>query len=557
MLWHLFGSVRLVTADGEVDLGPAKQRCVLAALLLSPGQVVPLATLVDRVWGERPPRAANAVAPYVTRLRRILDAAGTGDTISFAAGGYRLDGCADRVDLHRARRLATEARAARDAADHRRAAGLLREAVEQVDGRPLGGIPGAWAARVRDALLREWLELHAELARALLRSGDHEQVILRLEPLAVEHPTAEPIAGPLMTALAGMGRSAQALDLYARTRAAIVEELGTEPSAALRDIHLELLYARGTTAPQPPPASPPAQLPPAAATYTGRAAELSRLDALLDGGARLIGVWGPPGVGKSALVVHWAHRVRSRFADGQIYLDLRGFAPAGTATDPADAVRHLLQAVGVAGKDVPQDLDARVGLMRTLFAERRILIIVDNAASAGHVRPLLPGGEGCVVVATSRNRLAALVAADGARPLDLGVLPPADARLLLARRVGRRRVEAEPEAADRLVAAGAGCPWPLVTISARAAMEPDRPLSAIAAELAVAGRRLDGLDGDADTDPAVSFSLVVPRAQPPAARLFRLLARPPWTGYRRPGGARSPPSPRTPARCWPSSWPRT
>ena len=333
----LLGPVRLTVGGIEQDLGPPKRRCVLAVLLMRPNRAVPVGTLIDRVWGDRPPRSPNAAAPHITRLRKLLPA---GVELRYTDGGYRLDCDLHSVDLHRARQRAEAARAAEVAGEHARAADLLAAATSEWSLEPLAGLDGAWAARSRAALTSEGLELRARRAAANLCLERYADVIDELRPGARGPPVREGLAVPLMRALAAVGRPAEALDIHARVRTALADQLGADPSPALADLHLEILRTErrtgaaaartarpepATTRPDEPPAaasgspagagSPasarPAELPAGVAAFTGREAELAELDRLTaptPAVLPIVAVSGSPGVGKSALVVHWAHR---------------------------------------------------------------------------------------------------------------------------------------------------------------------------------------------------------------------------------------------------------
>ncbi|HET8658646.1 MAG TPA: tetratricopeptide repeat protein [Micromonosporaceae bacterium] len=273
----------------------------------------------------------------------------------------------------------------------------------------------------------------------------------------------------------------------------------------------------------------PRQLPADVPGFTGRDAQLHELDLLMAGAERastlvVPAVSGTAGVGKTALAVHWAHRVRGRFPDGQLYVNLRGFDPAGRAVSPAEAVRGFLDALGVAPQHVPAGLDPQTALYRSLVADRRMLILLDNARDADQVRPLLPGAAGCLVVVTSRDLLSGLVVSEGAHPLVLDLLTTDEARRLLERRLGAARVAAEPEAVDDIVGACARLPLALAIVAARAVARPAFPLSGLADALRQARGGLDVFThGDPATDVRAVFSWSYHTLRAPAARLFRLL----------------------------------
>ncbi|GIF38215.1 AfsR/SARP family transcriptional regulator [Actinoplanes xinjiangensis] len=521
MHWRLLGPMRLSHGAHEVDPGPGKQRCLLAALLLTPRQVVPSGTLIDRIWGDSPPRSATPLAPYATRLRRILDPVPGAGSLRFTAGGYLIDCEPDLVDLHRARRLVIEARAAEEAGDDELAGRLLLDALDGWGDEALAGVPGDWAARVRDALARERLDVLTRLGRSTLRLGRAEEAAERLAPFAAEHPTVEGLVAVQMSALVAAGRPAQALEAFARTRDAIADRLGSEPGPELTALHTRILRGDAPSVAVPGRrAGELSQLPADAIAFTGRRAELGELDRALAGGLRVAVVTGPPGVGKTALAVHWGHRARHRFPDGQLYLNLRGFDRSDEVMGADEAARTLIAALDP-GRPVPHGLDVRTGLLRGLLAGRRLLLVLDNVRDAAHVRPLLPGAGATVAVVTSRDRLTGLIASHGAAPVPLDALDPGAAGELLAGRLGAARLAAEPCTAAALVAATAGLPLALVTVAARAAIRSGETLGDLAAELA--GSRLDGLGDDDETDPRTVFSWSYRSLSPAAARLFRLL----------------------------------
>ncbi len=274
------------------------------------------------------------------------------------------------------------------------------------------------------------------------------------------------------------------------------------------------------------PGVPPALLPLDVAGFAGREDHLARLDALLDGSTAwlICAVSGTAGVGKTALAVHWAHRVRERFPDGQLYVNLRGADPSGSVMQPIEAVRIFLDALDVPPQRVPAGLPAQVGLYRSLLADRRVLVVLDNARDADQVRPLLPGTAGARVVVTSRNQLMGLIATEGALPVPLDLLSGAEARALLNRRLGVQRVGAEPGAVDEIIARCARLPLALAIVAARAATHPAFPLASLADELGHLRGPLDMIVGDdADTDLRAVLSWSYKTVSAGAAELFRLL----------------------------------
>jgi tetratricopeptide (TPR) repeat protein len=482
------------------------------------------------------------VAPYITRLRRLLqDAAPAGElgVLRYAAGGYRIECEPELVDLHRARRQAGEARAAGRRGDHRSAADLLDRALAGWQAVALAGLRGPWAARMREALQRERLELFAQRAEAELRLGRYQALVDTVRPLLTEHPTMEALAGPLLTALARTGRSGEALRQYAQLRKDLADELGIEPSAPLQQLYLQILRDDGTPDADAPPAPTgparpaqivPTQLPAGVGGFTGRTTELAALDALLAAAERgehsavvISAVSGMAGVGKTALALHWAHGIRHRFPDGQLYVNLRGHA-ATPPLDTAQALAQFLRALGTPAEQIPVDLDEAAALYRTIVADKRILVLLDNAANAEQIRPLFPGGLSSLVVVTSRTRLAGLVALDGAHELQLDVLTEAEARILLERILGAERVRAEPAAVDELARRCAYLPLALRISAANLAAHPRHPITNHLAR-SRAGNRLADLAVPGDDKAAVrtAFDLSHQALTPPAQRLFQRL----------------------------------
>ncbi|WP_329351040.1 tetratricopeptide repeat protein [Streptomyces sp. NBC_01261] len=539
-------------AGSPVDLGPAKRRTVLAALLVDAGRWVPAETLIDRVWGEAPPAQVRATLyAHVARIRRVL--AETGPRLSALSGGglgdaevpspapelvrgpagYRLDLAPDLVDVHRFRNLVTRARRTKGSDAAR--VSTLREAMGLWQGTPLAGVSGEWAARTRENWVHQYVDAVLAWAEAELRVGGHLVVVDALSVLVAEHPLIEPLAVALIRALDAAGRAPEALACYGALRERLADELGTTPGAEAQRAHQAVL--REKAAPRPPSGTGtgrarravPAQLPLDAAGFTGREDELARLEKVLGASTRrptavvVSAVSGTAGVGKTALAVHWAHRVRDRFPDGQLYVNLRGYDPDRPMTAP-DALVRFLTALGVSEQDIPPEPDDRAARYRTEVADRRMLIVLDNAATVEQVRPLLPGTGSCAVLVTSRDSLAGLVAREGAQRLDLDLLPADAARTLLRRLIGPR-AEAEPAAVDALAAQCARLPLALRVAAELAAARPGTPLTDLVAELADQQRRLYLLDAEGDPRAAVVtvFSWSLRQLPAEAAHTFRLL----------------------------------
>jgi len=488
---RLLGTVE-ATADGRsLDLGPVRQRCVLAALAVGAGNPTSLEQLADRVWAERLPSSGQKVLyGYLSRLRRTFEAVGV--TIERRSGGYVLTVDDGAVDLHRFRALVAEARCGKSDDE---ALALYDQALGLWRGEAVMDLDTPWFAALRGELATERLVVQLDHAEVGLRCGRHAELLPVLSAQATRHPLDERLAGLLMLALYHSGRQADALEHYELTRKRLAEELGVDPGRQLRQAHLDVLAAEEPGAPVTPNAVP-RQLPAPPHWFTGRTGELAQLDQAIGTGSTVVisTIGGMGGIGKTYLALQWAYRNLHHYPDGQLFVNLGGFDPSGEPVSTAAAVRRFLDALGVVAEAIPADVESQLGMFRGLVADRRMLIVLDNARDTAQVAPLLPGGTSCTVLVTSRHRLGGLVAAHGAQPLALGGFDPADARALLTRRLGPAKVAAEPAAIDELVRHCAGLPLALGIVAARAANHPDFGLAAVADEMAPASTRLDALD---------------------------------------------------------------
>ena len=539
----VLGPVRAWRGDAELELGASQRRAVLGLLAMRANQVVPRDELIDGLWGEElPASAVNALHVHVSRLRATLEpqrAHRAPSQVLLATGaGYQLRLAPGQLDADAFAQRLAEARVARGTGDLAAAAVSFDAALTLWHGAALAGIGGPWAQIFRAGLDEQRLAAIEEHVEVILTLGRHAEAAQQLVELVRAHPLRERFAGQLMLALYRSGRQAEALNAFADARRVLVGELGIEPGPQLRALHARILAADPgldavavAAAVRPAPPRPaPAQLPADVAAFTGRSDELAALDALLASpageaaaaGAILV-LSGTAGVGKTALAVRWSRRAASAFPDGQLYVNLRGYDP-GQPLPPGAALAGFLRALGLPGQDIPPETDERAAAYRSLLDGRRALVVLDNAASVEQVRPLLPGCPSCLVLVTSRDSLAGLVARHGASRVDLDMLPLPDAVGLLRTLIGGR-VDAEPEAAMALAKQCARLPLALRVAAELAAASPDSALAGLAAELASEQRRLDLLDAGGDERTAVRgvFSWSYRHLPAAAARAFRLI----------------------------------
>ncbi len=534
--FRLLGPTEIVVGDEVRAVGPPRARSLLAYLLLSANRMVPIHELIEALWGGAAPGTARAqIQAEVTRVRRMVQPR---VSVVTASGGYRMELAAGLLDVAEFHDLVAASHRYAAGGERPRAAGSLRHALSLWHGSALADVDAAFAEPTRVRLEEQRLLAIEELAEIELELGRQSALLGELTELVARHPLRERLRASLMLALHREGRSSEALGVARGLRALLLEEHGLDPGRRIVEAELRILQdSPSATAdpaprelPQPMPGRP-ALLPGDPAGFRGRAGQLAELDTLVAAGSGatvvISAVTGAPGVGKTALAVHWALGRRQSFADGQLYLDLRGHA-LEAPMPPREALTHLVFALGVPSADIPSDLDDLAGLYRTLLTDKRLLVLLDNALDAEQVRPLLPGAGRSVVVITSRDRLSGLIAREGARHLLLDVLAPHEAREVLAAVVGEPRVAAEPDAVGALIERCGRLPLALRIAAAHLHTHPDLTVAGFVDRLA-AGDVLGQLavPGDPATAVRAAFALSYQALPAAAAEMFRLLSRVP------------------------------
>ncbi|TSB20681.1 tetratricopeptide repeat protein [Streptomyces benahoarensis] len=536
----LLGPLELWHDGRQWPIGSPKARHVLASLLYAQGEPVGVETLLDRVWGEDDTLESPVATlqSYLSRLRtRLAEAVGDRARIDLASPRrYRLRVAdPDDVDLYRLRRIRAEARAAVAHGDREAAVAQLRRAQALWRGEPLAEFPGAWAAAAGARLTEDRRSLQEERIRLELELGRHTDLIGELRDLVAENPLAQRAVAALMLALYRSGRDGEALELYGTTRRQLNDQLGIDPGADLRTLQRRILAQDTTLDAPPPPAVPTPRLGPAPAAvprpgasstlprdtkdFTGRTGELRTLLATptREGHATALPlsvVHGMPGVGKTALIVHAAHRLRTSYPDGLFYVDLRAYSDQ-PAYEPAEALAFLLHSAGLPDP-LPDTLDERVARWREWTAHRRVLVVLDNARDADQIVPLLPGAASCRAIVASRNRLAEL---DGATPLLLHELSLSEASALFTRVAGRSS-SSDAAALRRIMRIFGGHPLTLQLLAARLRHRDTWDLEYVAGRLTRADDPLDEV-GERVT---AAFQLSFAELRPAARRLFRYAA---------------------------------
>lgn len=538
MEYRILGPITVRSPHGSLTLSSPNQRNLLCALLLGRNRVVPVERLIDVLWGDAPPKTAlTALHGLISQLRRALKDFSGAQPIATRAPGYLLAVADGELDLDEFERLAAAGQAAQAAGAHAEASGLFSEALALWTGPALGGVTAERLLSTEIPRLEERrLAVLGDRIDADLALGRHHDLIPELAGLVSAQPFRERLRAQHMLALYRAGRQAEALALYRAGRRLFADELGLEPGEGLQRLERAILAAdpglswpggsgpavtSAATSPSPPR---PAELPPDITDFTGRGDLLAAIESMLRAasanrpGTPVVAISGKPGVGKSALAVRSAYRARDHFPDGQLFADLRG--ASAEPLDAAELLADWLVVLGASPQGLPRSLDGRVRAFRAYLAERRVLVVLDNAAAEAQVRPLLPSGAGCAAIVTSRTRLAGL---EAARLVELDVLPQEHALELLARVAGAGRVAAEPAAAQAIVAACGGLPLALRLAGARLAARGHWPLTRLAERLSSERGRLDELAAG-DVAVRASVGLSYEAADPGARHAFRLLS---------------------------------
>lgn len=501
----VLGPVQVTARGRAVDARNGKELILLAVLGLSAGRPVPAGTLAERLWdGSPPPRYRSTLYTYITRARRRLEQAGAERSLlSQTPGGYVLHVAEEKVDWHRFTTLRTRASVLAQAGDGRAAVELLDEALRAWRGEPLTGVRGTWARDMRVAMGQAHQDVLGEWAHLALESGRDGEVVQVLDQALTRYPLNEALVRHSMHALHLAGRAADALRLYQRLRERLAEELGADPGPQVQRVHRQILRGRG---PDPaPPRTPAAQPPPKQESsvgvrdnlgrdlsdFSGReslcAAVTTALTSSDRNAARVCAVTGMPGVGKSALALHVAHRVAPSFPDARLYLDLRGHNEHLPPLTPAEALAQLLQLLGVSPEEIPASVEQRTALWRDRAWRMRALVILDDAADAQQVEPLLPGGAGCAVVVTSRRLLPEL---DGARHIEVEAPPLEEAVAMFTAISGGRARGQEADQVPVIVELCDRLPLAMRLVGVRLRLRPSLPLADMVRRIRATSRRL-------------------------------------------------------------------
>ena len=541
--FNILGALEGWAQGARLRLGGVIQERVLTALLLEHGKVLPVSRLVEAAWsGEPPVTATHQVRKSVADLRRRIP--GGVDVLVTDGPGYRAVVGEDQLDLARFAVLSEEAQRAATAGREAEAVEGLRAALALWRGPVLSGEGGPVIEAASAALQERRLGLAERLFGLRLALGEAAELVVDLRELIAEHPLRETLRGQLMLALYRSGRQAEALEEYGRVRELLVEELGVDPGRQLTRVYEGILRevpemagelldgqlqavtssAAGASPGATPPGEAPSTLPYDLADFTGRDRELAELLRCAGegagGGTRIVALDGMGGCGKTSLAVRAAHLLADQYPDGRLHIDLHGYTPGETAVSATAALDSLLRTMGVPGDRVPEDLAGRTALWRATLVGRRLLLLVDNAADADGVLPLLPASPGCLVLVTSRARLVDL---DGAEWISIDVMPPEESAELVTEMLGAKRVAAEPAAALEVARLCGHLPLALRIATARLRNRPRWTVQYLADRLRDETHRLDELTSGARSV-AATLRLSYQALDDECRTAFRILA---------------------------------
>jgi DNA-binding SARP family transcriptional activator len=531
MRYYVLGPLELATSTGSLHIRGKRIRALLAILLMYPGQVVSIERIIDDIWLDDPPRSAvENVRTYIYQLRSLLGHGSTRSAIESQPGGYRLVLDPDALDATRFMRLADEGRRAHRLGQHATASALLGDALALWRGSPLAGLDLGRAMRAKAVALEEqrW-QAQADWISARLALGETGELVAPLREFLGERPLDENLWGLLVTALVLTGRTGEALAAFDEARRTLVQELGIEPGPELCRLHARILRGDELDASAPTSGmlgvgSAPHQLPPDIPRFVGRDEALRAIDMLVrrsaSGGVDRVPtvlVSGPPGVGKTALAIAAAEKVHSCVPDGELYVNLRGLTE--NPLNPAEATTAMLRALGIAPSAMPDGVDNRRSLYRTLLSERRMLVLLDDAADTQQVLPLIPGPGRSLVIVASRRRLTG-VQADLRLALD--PLSTPEALQMLGNLIGPERVANEAAAAADIVDACGRLPCAIWVAGARLSNRPNHPVKLLADRLEFHDRILDEFDLDG-ASLREEFAISYYALDPSARRCFRAL----------------------------------
>ncbi|MFG3030670.1 BTAD domain-containing putative transcriptional regulator [Streptomyces sp. NPDC048253] len=552
MEFLVLGSLELRESGIPIRVRGMRQQRLLALLLLNANRVVPMDALVDELWEDPPSSARPQVHNAIRDLRRILSAS-EGTSLVTVDVGYRLVVPEDAVDAHRFVGRVRAAKVAERENRYTEAVRLLQSAVDLWRGEAFAGIQCPTVSGAAVKLAEQRLTAVEDLVALRLKLGETGSLVGELHALIAEYPLREALRGSLMIALCRSGRQADALAVYDEGRRFLVDELGLEPSPRLRALHAEILAdspdlhgsagpalaaAAGAepsddrgTGPSAAPGNGRHYLPHDLTDFTGRTAELATLTAVAaqepGGSPVMVAIDGMGGVGKTTLAVRLAHRVTELYPDGQYFINLHGFSATRSPVPTEHALAVLLQASGLTAREIPPSLEERSALWRSRLAGRRCLVVLDDAADSAHVTPLLPGTGGTLVLVTSRRKLSAL---DGAQPLCLDVLPPADAVTLFRRIVGEPRARREPARVAQAVELCGRLPLALRIAATRLRDRPAWAVADLVERLAQPAQRARCLQ-TADRDLMAVLRVSYDHLSAPERRFSRLISLQPAASY--------------------------